>query len=67
MKRHGSLTLLILAIIPNPFFDIAGVVAGALGFTWWRFLLVSWLGKTIQGLLIAYAGAVSADWVLGWL
>ncbi len=67
MKRHGFVTLFILAIIPNPFFDIAGVVAGALGFTWWRFLLVSWVGKTIQGVLIAYAGAISADWVLGWL
>jgi uncharacterized membrane protein YdjX (TVP38/TMEM64 family) len=67
MKRYGSATLFILAIIPNPFFDIAGVVAGALGFTWWRFLLVSWAGKTIQGIMIAYAGAISANWVLQWL
>jgi membrane protein YqaA with SNARE-associated domain len=64
MSRYGLVTLLILAIIPNPFFDIAGVAAGALRFTWWRFLLVSWAGKTIQGILIAYAGSVSASWVL---
>ena len=67
MRRYGLATLLVLAIIPNPFFDIAGVAAGALRYTWWRFLLVSWLGKTIQGVLIAYAGSVSAGWVLDWL
>jgi uncharacterized membrane protein YdjX (TVP38/TMEM64 family) len=67
MRRYGLATLLFLAIIPNPFFDIAGVAAGALRFTWWRFLLVSWAGKTIQGILIAYAGSISANWVLDWL
>ncbi len=67
MSRYGLVTLLVLAIIPNPFFDVAGIAAGALRFTWWRFLLVSWAGKTIQGILIAYAGSVSAGWVLNWL
>lgn len=67
MRRYGLATLLVLAIIPNPFFDVAGVAAGALRFTWWRFLLVSWAGKTVQGILIAYAGSVSASWVLDWL
>ncbi len=67
MKQYGSWALFVLAIIPNPFFDIAGLVAGALRYTWWRFLTVAWAGKTIQGILIAYAGAASADWVLQWL
>lgn len=67
MRRHGFAFLFVLAVIPNPFFDIAGVIAGALRFTWWRFLLVAWAGKTVQGILIAYAGAASASWVLGWL
>jgi len=67
MKRYGFTALFVLAIIPNPFFDIAGLIAGALRFTWWRFLLVSWAGKTIQGILVAYAGATSANWVLTWL
>ena len=67
MERYGSLTIFALAAIPNPFFDIAGVAAGALGFTWRRFLLAAWAGKTVQGILIAYAGAISAEWVLNWL
>jgi len=67
MKRYGFFALFVLAIIPNPFFDIAGLVAGALRFTWWRFLTIAWAGKTVQGILVAHAGAVSADWVLNWL
>ena len=67
MEQYGSLTIFALAAIPNPFFDIAGVAAGGLGFSWRRFLLAAWAGKTVQGILIAYAGAISAEWVLDWL
>lgn len=67
MQDYGAWGLFVLAIIPNPFFDIAGLVAGALRYTWWRFLTVAWAGKTIQGILVAHAGAASADWVLQWL
>lgn len=67
MTRYGTFALLALAIIPNPFFDLAGVVAGALKFRWWRFLLLALVGKTIQGILVALAGAHSAGWVLDWL
>jgi uncharacterized membrane protein YdjX (TVP38/TMEM64 family) len=67
MRRYGFLAIFVLAVIPNPFFDIAGIVAGALHFTWWRFLLVAWAGKMIQGIAVAYAGALSASWILRWL
>lgn len=67
MKRYGLFAIFILAIIPNPFFDIAGLIAGVLRFSWWRFLLISWAGKTIQGILVALAGAASAQWLLRWL
>ena len=67
MRQYGFLALFILAVIPNPFFDIAGIAAGALRFTWWRFLLVAWTGKTAQGIAVAYAGALSANWILEWL
>ena len=67
MKRYGLLVIFILAIIPNPFFDIVGLIAGTLRLSWWRFLLVAWIGKTIQSILIALTGAASAAWVLEWL
>jgi uncharacterized membrane protein YdjX (TVP38/TMEM64 family) len=67
MDRFGPAALFLLATFPNPFFDVAGLAAGALRYPWWRFLLLAWAGKTVQGILIAYAGAASAGWVLEWL
>jgi len=63
MKRYGLLIIMALAAIPNPVFDLAGVVAGTLRMKWWRFLLAAFIGKLIQALMIAYAGALSLEWV----
>ena len=57
MKKYGDVTIFVLAVIPNPLFDIAGMVAGALKMPVWRFLLWSWLGKCIKMLAFAYGGA----------
>jgi membrane protein YqaA with SNARE-associated domain len=58
MRRYGDLTVLVLAIIPNPLFDVAGILAGALRMPLWRFILWCWLGKTIKMLFFAYGGNV---------
>jgi membrane protein YqaA with SNARE-associated domain len=63
-ERYGGWTITILALIPNPIFDVAGAAAGALKMPVYRFLLWAWIGKTIKMLIFAYAGAGSADWVL---
>ncbi len=63
MKRYGLLAVAVLAAIPNPLFDMAGIVAGASRIKWWQFLLAAWVGKTVQALLVAYAGALSLGWV----
>jgi membrane protein YqaA with SNARE-associated domain len=57
MKRWGSWTIFILAAAPLPFFDIAGVVAGASGYPVWKFLLVAWPGKLIKYIVLVLAGA----------
>lgn len=57
MRRYGEIVILVLAIIPNPFFDIAGMMAGVLRMPVWRFLFYCWLGKIIKMLLFAYGGA----------
>jgi membrane protein YqaA with SNARE-associated domain len=64
MERFGVWVVLVLAIIPNPLFDLAGVAAGALRMPIWKFLIWTWIGKTIKMLLIAYAGASSVDWLM---
>jgi len=63
VKRYGPIVIAVLAAIPNPAFDIAGLVSGALGIRWWQFLLAAWIGKTIQAIAIAYAGSFSMIWV----
>lgn len=59
MKRNGFLTILILSIIPNPAFDIAGMAAGALRFPLRLFLLSAFIGKSVKMIALAYAGFYS--------
>jgi membrane protein YqaA with SNARE-associated domain len=65
MKKNGPLTVVILAIIPNPIFDLSGIAAGALKMPIWQFLVWAMIGKTIKMLLTAYAGAglFSVPWI----
>jgi membrane protein YqaA with SNARE-associated domain len=58
-KRWRDLAILVLATIPNPLFDLAGMASGALRIPVSRFLFFCWIGKTIKMLLFAYAGASS--------
>lgn len=62
MRRYGGWTILVLAIIPNPIFDVAGMIAGALRMPMWKFLLWCIPGKIIKNLIFAYGG----DTILGW-
>lgn len=61
MQRNGPLTVFLLAAIPNPFFDMAGVVAGALKMPYLKFIFWCWCGQVIKMLAFAYAGAASLD------
>ena len=61
MLRWGFLTLLVLAAIPNPVFEFAGVTAGAVRMNFWRFLLAVAIGKGIRALALAFVGG----WLLG--
>ena len=62
--RYGGWAILLLAFVPNPFFDLAGTAAGALRMKLSRFLLWTLVGKVLKMLLIAYAGAGSLAWLL---
>ena len=62
-RRYGGWTILALAAIPNPLFDLAGIAAGALRMPVWLFLLCTWIGKLIKMALFAYGGAASIDWL----
>ncbi len=62
MKKHGGITILVLAFIPIPIFDIAGMVAGALRMPLWKYLVFSWIGKVVKMILFAYSGEQVYNW-----
>jgi uncharacterized membrane protein YdjX (TVP38/TMEM64 family) len=57
MKQYGNWAILMLSFVPNPFFDMAGMIAGALRMNVLRFWFWCWLGKILKMLLFAYGGA----------
>lgn len=59
INKHGLWVIFVLAIIPNPLFDVAGLVAGATGIKLWKFFVVTLAGKTIKTIIFAYAGNFS--------
>ena len=62
-RRYGGWTIIALAALPNPVFDLAGIAAGALRMPVGLFLLFTWIGKLIKMALFAYGGAASIDWL----
>ncbi len=62
IRRFGPWAMFVLAAIPNPFFDLAGVASGVLKMPVWRFFLAVWAGQIIKMLLFAYAGFFSLGW-----
>ncbi len=62
--RKTDLMIMIFAIIPNPFFDAAGIAAGSLKVPIWRFLIFCMLGSIIKMLAFSLVGATSIHWFL---
>jgi uncharacterized membrane protein YdjX (TVP38/TMEM64 family) len=60
MEKYGDITILFLAFIPNPLFDLAGIVAGILKMPVWKFLVFCVIGKILKMMMFAYAG----NWVM---
>lgn len=57
MLRYGGLTIFVLAYLPIPLMDFAGIAAGATRMPVYRFLFWCFLGKTLKMLTVAYLGA----------
>ncbi len=55
-SRGGVLVIFLLALVPNPAFDIGGIVAGTLRMPVWQFVLAAWAGKSIRFILVAFSG-----------
>jgi len=65
MARYGFMTLLVLSAIPNPFFEFAGITAGAVRMSFWRFIVAVGIGKTIRAILLVTLGKRVFDGIIG--
>lgn len=63
IRKNNFLAILLLAFIPNPLFDIAGIAAGALKMDVKKFLLACAIGKSIRFFILAYLGMLSVEFL----
>lgn len=61
MHRRGWIAVLAFGMIPNPFFDIVGLAAGATRMPMWKFIAAAWVGKTVMATVTAYGCALGYD------
>lgn len=66
MQIQGSVVMFVMAVIPNPFFDVAGVIAGAVRMPVWKFFVAVLLGKIIKSMYVAGAGALGIEVLQRW-
>jgi membrane protein YqaA with SNARE-associated domain len=57
IKKYDVPAIFVLAFIPNPVFDVAGIAAGSVGIPLVRFLAASIAGRIVRYVLLAYLGA----------
>lgn len=58
---RAPLALFALSAPPSPFFDVAGLIAGAVGIPVWTFAVATFLGRVVRMLLVVMLGqALSA-------
>lgn len=56
VRKYGVFAIGFFAFIPNPLFDVAGVIAGGLKIEWWKFLVACAAGRVLRYVLLAMAG-----------
>jgi membrane protein YqaA with SNARE-associated domain len=61
VMKYDVAGIFVLSFIPNPLFDVAGIVAGGLRIHWAHFLSACILGRVLRYVLLAILGY----WTLG--
>ncbi len=57
MQKYGGVTIFVLAAVPNPLFDMAGLSAGMLRMHPLKFFLWCWAGKIVNRTVVVLGGA----------
>ena len=59
ISKWGMGIIFLLGVIPNFFFDIGGMLAGATRMSLWKFILAAWMGKSIRLSVVALIGSLT--------
>ena len=65
-EKYGGVLLVVLAAIPFPLFDFAGIVAGIVEMPVITFLISVAIGKSIKYIVLIYLGAESVHLLQRW-
>lgn len=57
LRRRGTIVIFVLALVPNPLFDLAGIAAGVVGIRVSRYLAAAAGGKVLKNVLVAGGAA----------
>jgi uncharacterized membrane protein YdjX (TVP38/TMEM64 family) len=57
IKKYGLWVILVMAIIPNPVFDLVGYSAGVSKLPLWKFLLAACCGNILKMMFFSFGGA----------
>lgn len=66
-RRYGSWTIFVVAALPIPLFDAAGVVAGAIRMPLWLFFMATAAGKILKYTIAILLGAGAVNSLRLWL
>lgn len=68
-QHLNFLTILALASVPNPLFDLAGIMCGQFGISFWKFFLATFCGKAIikTHIQTVFIIAVCNNQLLNWI
>ena len=67
VQRHGSKAVLLMASVLNPLYYPFAVLMGMLRFQLAKFFLLTWAGRTVKNMVLAYLGYFGLRSVLQWL
>lgn len=67
MQRQGSVVMFTMSALPNPLFDVAGVIAGVVRMPLWKFFAAVLLGKVLKSIYVAGGGALGLSVLERWI
>ena len=62
LERRGGLAIFVLALIPNPLFDLLGMVAGTVAYPVRKFWLICVVGNCAKYSAMAYLTSTAVSW-----